>query len=165
MRALGRDTQLHNIVVGDCPPVAGMGRLCIDNKMDFVWLGSRGEPPYLRPSGGKPIHLRVDNYCPYLDDSECARAGCTATVCNGQVSVCETAGANALPQTFGGASSSGSSNQPVDTAASEGQVVPQGGAEGPKQGPETQASSVQKAPVTESVTKGNLGVIENKSPS
>ena len=54
---------LANVVVGDCPPVAGMGRLCIDDKMDFLWYGSKGLDPYLQKNG-KCINLRVENYCP-----------------------------------------------------------------------------------------------------
>ena len=59
------DLNVSNVVVGPCPPVLSPGRLCMDHKMDFVWLGSQGKPPYLREKGGKPITLRVDNYCPY----------------------------------------------------------------------------------------------------
>ena len=45
VRVLGKE--LNTVVVGECPPVTSLGRFCIDNKMDFVWLGSTGQKPVL----------------------------------------------------------------------------------------------------------------------
>ena len=68
------DVELDNVIVGECPPVASLGRFCIDDQMDFVWLGSQGKAPVLVQGGGTKVSysphswqhdLRVDNYVPY----------------------------------------------------------------------------------------------------
>ena len=88
------DQQVTNVVTGECPPVASLGRFCIDDGMDFIWLGSQGREPVLVQGGythvkydpnGKNLPLRVENYCPYLDDSSEACVGCCHTACGGAV--------------------------------------------------------------------------------
>ena len=34
--ALGRS--ISNVVAGDCPPVTSLGRFCVDDAMDFIWV-------------------------------------------------------------------------------------------------------------------------------
>ena len=106
--------KLDTVVVGECPPVAGMGRLCIDDGMDFIWLGSRGEDPYLVHGGSTTVsttgtvsELRVENYCPYLDDPEVC-GNCKPAV----TAACGGALMPALPYAHGGSSSSAGGVQP-----------------------------------------------------
>ena len=86
------DKPLDTVVVGECPPVVGMGRLCQDEKLDFVWQGSKGLPPKFI-KGGCHVHvprtstcteLRVENYCPFLDNAgSCGLCSTSMTACGG----------------------------------------------------------------------------------
>ena len=53
-------------VLKDVPPVLSLGRLCVENKFDFIWRGSRGETPYLEDLDGNLYELVVDRFVPYL---------------------------------------------------------------------------------------------------
>ena len=135
VKALGR--HIENIVVGECPPVAGMGRLCIDDKMDFIWLGSQDQDPYLKPKGGRKIPLRVENYCPYLDDcDETSHARCCIAACGGAVPAPASGPeSTALPFATGGSSRSNSGAEGVvPPGVAPPAVVPPGNSPAPPEG-------------------------------
>ena len=53
------------LILDETPDIISLGRECVDNRRDFLWLGSQGKPPYFRDKGVKTI-LKVENYCPVL---------------------------------------------------------------------------------------------------
>ena len=57
------------LLLENTPNVFSLGRLCIDQRKDFIWLGSKGQPPYLRDNTCKTV-LNVDNYVPVFIDQD-----------------------------------------------------------------------------------------------
>ena len=55
-------------------PVMSIGLRCEDHGYDFVWLGSRGWPPYFITPTGRIIMMEVIGKIPYIrpgDDEQC----------------------------------------------------------------------------------------------
>ena len=53
-------------LVRSSPPVISVGMRCIDDGYDFIWRGSKGEPPYMVKPNGERIELVVRDYVPYF---------------------------------------------------------------------------------------------------
>ena len=53
-------------LVRSSPPVISVGMRCIDDGYDFIWRGSKGEPPYMVKPNGDRIELVVRDYVPYF---------------------------------------------------------------------------------------------------
>ena len=51
------------------PPVISVGMRCVDDGYDFIWRGSKGEPPYMVKPNGERIELVVRDYVPYFADN------------------------------------------------------------------------------------------------
>ena len=57
-------------LVKSLPPVISVGMRCVDDGYDFVWRGSKSEPPYnmVKPNEER-IELVVQHYVPYFANS------------------------------------------------------------------------------------------------
>ena len=53
-------------LVRSSPPVISVGMRCVDDGYDFIWRGSKGEPPYMVKPHGERIELVVRDYVPYF---------------------------------------------------------------------------------------------------
>ena len=53
-------------LVRSSPPVISVGMRCVEDGYDFVWRGSKGEPPYMVKPNGERIELVVRDYVPYF---------------------------------------------------------------------------------------------------
>ena len=54
-------------VLKSSPNVLSLGRRCVVDGYTFVWPPHSMRPYFIKPNGEK-IYLRVEDYCPYLDD-------------------------------------------------------------------------------------------------
>ena len=59
-------TIIDPYLVRSSPPVASVGMRCVDDGYDFVWRGSKGEPPYMVKPNRERIELVVRDYVPYF---------------------------------------------------------------------------------------------------
>ena len=53
-------------LVRSSPPVISVGMRCVEDGYDFVWRGSKGEPPYMVKPNGERIEFVVRDYVPYF---------------------------------------------------------------------------------------------------
>ena len=85
------------LLLENTPNVFSLGRLCIDQRKDFIWLGSKGQPPYLRDKARKTI-LAVDNYVPVFNDQDAIttelKRPAQRVLCCGSISGCGGVGPN-----------------------------------------------------------------------
>ena len=70
---LGED--IAPLVLPSTPDVLSLGRRVVEHGYSFWWPGYSSEPELTHPVTGEVVQLRVEDYCPYLDDDDTTIAG------------------------------------------------------------------------------------------
>ena len=60
----------HATILPSTPRVLTVGGLCVDQRRDFIWRGSKGETPYFILADGSVVECEVHGRVPYVRTGE-----------------------------------------------------------------------------------------------